>query len=162
MIDFEIQRCSRRCAATDHEFAAGDACYSALVAEGAVVVRKDFSAAAWNGPPEGSIAWWKTTIVDPHAGRLYWAPNDVMLHYFERLLEDPTSEDARYVLALLLVRRRVLRVEGQEKDALGREVLMLHCSRNDVQYRVTEMMPSAERAAAIQQQLSELLKTHGS
>ena len=45
-------------------------------------------------------------------GRPHWAPNDVMLNYFERLLEDPTAEDARYVLALLLVRRRMLRVEG--------------------------------------------------
>ena len=67
-----------------------------------------------------------------------------------------------YVLALLLVRRRVLRVEGHEKDTQGREVIVLHCGRNEAQYRVAEVMPTPERAAAIQQQLSELLQTHGS
>jgi len=162
MIDFEIQRCSRRCTATDREFVAGDECFSVLVPEGGAVVRKDYLASAWNGPPENAVGWWKTTIVDAQAGRLFWAPNDVMLHYFERLLEDPAAEDARYVLALLLVRRRVLRVEGHEKDSHGREQLVLHCSRNEAQYRVAELMPTPERASAIQQQLSELLQTHGS
>jgi hypothetical protein len=161
MIDYEIQRCTRRCAATDRELKDGETCYSVLVAEGAAVVRRDYSAEAWQAPPQSAIGWWKTTIVDPHAGRLYWAPNDVMLNYFERLLDDPTAEDARYVLALLLVRRRVLRVEGHERDPGGRDLLVLHCGRNDTEFRVPEVMPSPQRAAAIQQQLAELLQTHG-
>ena len=159
MLDYEIHRCTRRCAATDRELAVGETCYSVLVPEGAVVVRRDYSVEAWQQAPDHAIGWWKTTIVDPHAGRPHWAPNDVMLNYFERLLEDPAAEDARYVLALLLVRRRVLRVEGHEKDDRGRDTLVLHCGRNDTDYRVVETMPSPERAAAIQQQLAELLQT---
>jgi hypothetical protein len=161
MIDYEIQRCTRRCAATDRELKDGEVCYSVLVPEGAAVVRRDYSPEAWQGPPENAIGWWQTTIVDPQAGRISWAPNDVMLNYFERLLDDPAAEDARYVLALLLVRRRVLRVESHARDAAGREMLVLHCGRNDAEYRVPEVMPTPERAAAIQQQLAELLQTHG-
>src|SRR5207249_11242458 len=104
MIDYDIQRCSRRCAATERELKDGETCFSVLVPEGAAVVRRDYSAEAWQGPPENAIGWWKTTIVDPQAGRPHWAPNDVMLNYFERLLDDPAGQDARYVLALLLVR----------------------------------------------------------
>ncbi len=162
MIDYDIQRCSRRCAATDRELKDGETCFSVLVPEGAAVVRRDYAAEAWPGPPENAIGWWKTTIVDPNAGRPHWAPNDVMLNYFERLLDNPSAEDARYVLALLLVRRRVLRVEGHEQDAAGRPTLLLYCARNEAQYRVAEIMPSPDRAAAIQQQLAELLQTHGS
>jgi hypothetical protein len=40
-------------------------------------------------------------------------------------------------------------------------MLLLYCARNEAQYRVAEIMPSPERAAAIQQQLAELLQTHG-
>jgi hypothetical protein len=159
MLDYEIQRCSRRCAATEREMKNGEVCYSVLTAEHAQVVRRDYSAEAWQGPPENAVGWWKSTVVDPNAGRPHWAPNDVMLNYFERLAEDPSAEDARYVLALLLVRRRVLRVESHEPDAAGREVLVLHCSRNDSEHRVTEVMPTAERVEAIQQQLAELLQT---
>jgi hypothetical protein len=162
MIDYEIQRCTRRCAATDRELKDGEVCYSVLTTEGAAVVRRDYCEQAWPGPPEGAIGWWKSIVVDPHAGRLSWAPSDVMLSYFERLLADPSADDARYVLALLLVRRRVLRVEGHERDAAGRETLVLHCGRNDAEYRVAEVMPTPERAAAIQQQLAELLQTQGS
>jgi hypothetical protein len=161
MIDYDIQRCTRKCAATDRELNVGEICYSALVAEGATVVRRDYSAESWQSPPENAIGWWKTTIVDPHAGRMHWAPNDVMLHYFERLIEDPAAGDVRYVLALLLVRRRVFRVEGHERDVAGQETIVLYCSRNETTYRVPEVLPSSERAAEIQQQLSALLQTNG-
>ena len=161
MLDYEIQRCSRRCAATGREPKIGEVCYSVLVPEGATVARHDYSAEAWHGPPDNAIGWWKTTIVDPSAGRLHWAPSDVMLNYFERLADDAPAEDARYVLALLLVRRRVLRVERREADASGRDCLVLYCSRNEAEYRVPEVLPTPERAAAIEQQLAELLQTHG-
>ncbi|MEX2175413.1 MAG: hypothetical protein WD872_13710 [Pirellulaceae bacterium] len=161
MIDFEVQRCSRRCSATDRELKDGETCYSVLVSEGASVVRRDYSAEAWPGPPEKALGWWKSTVVDPNIGRLAWAPNDVMLNYFERLGEDPAAEDTRYVLALLLVRRRIARVERTEKDESGREVLIVYCPRNEGEYRVAEALPTPERAAAIQQQLSELLQMHG-
>jgi hypothetical protein len=162
MLDYEIQRCTRRCAATDRELKSGEVCYSVLVPEGAAIVRRDYSAAGWPGAPDSAIAWWKTTLVDPNAGRLSWAPNDVMLNYFERLLEDPAAEDARYVLALLLVRRRVLRVEAHEQDPSGRDLLVLHCAKNESDYRVAEVSPTPERVNQIQQQLAELLQSHGS
>ena len=161
MLDFDIQRCSRRCSVTDRELKNGETCYSALVPQGGEVARLDFSAEAWPGPPENAIGWWQSTVVDPNAGRPHWAPNDVMLNYFERLLEDPAAEDARYVLALLLVRRRIARVERTEHDAAGREQLVIYCPRNEREYSVSEAMPSDERAQQIQQQLAELLQTHG-
>ena len=162
MIDYEVQRCSRRCAGTGRELKDGEACYSVLTVEGANVVRRDYSAEGWPGPPDETIGWWKSTVVDPQARRPHWAPSDVMLAYFERLVEDPAAEDARHLLALLLVRRRVLRIEGREKDAAGRETLVLYCGRNEAEYRVAEVMPTPERTAAIQQQLAELLQMHGS
>jgi hypothetical protein len=51
----------------------------------------------------------------------------------------------------------VLRVEGHETSS-GRPELLLYCGRNETQYRVAEVAPTTERAAAIQQQLAELLQ----
>jgi hypothetical protein len=161
MIDFDIQRCSRRCSVTGRELAAGEACFSAVVAEGGQVVRRDYAAEAWTGPPEGVIGWWKTVVVDPSAGRMHWAPSDVMLNYFERLADDPAGADDRYVMALLLVRRRIARVEANEKNATGENVLVIYCPRNEQTYRVPETSPTPERVAAIQQHLAELLQMNG-
>jgi hypothetical protein len=84
-----------------------------------------------------------------------------MLNYFERLGEDAAAADARFVLGLLLVRRRIARLDRTEMDAAGHKVLVLYCPRNENEYRVVESPPSEERAAEIQAQLSELLQTHG-
>ena len=162
MIDYDIQRCSRRCAASDRELKNGEECYSVLIEQAGGIVRRDYSAEGWPGPPDNAIGWWKSTVIDPNAGRMSWAPNDVMLHYFERLADDSAAEDTRYVLGLLLVRRRVLRVDGNETDAGGRPRLVLYCGRNEAQYRVAEVAPTPERTAAIQQQLADLLQTNGS
>ena len=84
-MDFEVQRCSRQCSKTERQLEPGETFYSALMVEGADVVRFDFSAEAWEGPPEGALGWWKSVMPTPNAKRLNWAPNDVMLELFEQL-----------------------------------------------------------------------------
>ena len=111
-MDFEIQRFTRVCAATGRELAPGEAFYSVLVAEGSEVKRLDYSVQGWPGPPEKCIGWWKSQVPSPHANKVLWAPNEVLLQFFEGL-EGTDREDMRYVLALLLVRRRVLRLEQE-------------------------------------------------
>ena len=73
---------------------------------------------------------------------MHWAPNDVMLHFFEELENQPDRADMRFVLALLLVRRRVLREDDRTKDERGREVTVLFCPRNDKSYEVPTVLPS--------------------
>lgn len=156
-MEYEFQRCTRRCEATGREFAPGELFYSALVEEPTGLVRKDFAAQAWQGPPEGSVGWWKSQMPSPNDRRMHWAPNDVMLHFFEQLAEQPDKQDMRYVLALLLVRRRVLREEESEIDEQGHEVLVLYCPRSDVTYHVPTVIPDESRIQAIQEELAKLL-----
>ncbi len=157
MFEFDIQRCTRRCAKTEREFRPGETFYSVLVAEGAEVVRYDYSQEAWDEPPENTVGWWKSQMPEPNAKKVNWAPNDVMLHYFVELENDPTKADVRYVLALLMVRRRIVRLEETETDEAGNEQLVLYCPKNETDYRVAVLDPSPERAAEIQDELSKLL-----
>ena len=157
MIDYEVQRCTRHCAATGRELQPGEAFYSTLTAEGAQVVRHDYSQEAWQGPPEGVLGWWKSHMPKRNTKKLHWAPNDVMLELLESLEAQPDKMDMRYVLALLLIRRRVVRLEETEKDASGREVSVLYCPRRETTYRVVTVMPNAERTTEIQEELARLL-----
>lgn len=167
MIDFEIQRCSRRCAATDREFAPGEVFHSVLVADGAEVVRRDYCAAAWQGPPENAIGHWKSRMPEANAKKAHWAPNDVILHFFQQLEGVADQQDLRYVLALLLVRRRIVRLEepaeesvaegaGKPESPLPEQLLLLN-PRDDVQYRVSVVQPAPERIRQIQEELARLL-----
>jgi hypothetical protein len=157
MIDYEVQRCTRHCATSGRELQPGEVFYSTLVAEGAAVVRHDYSTEVWQGPPAGVLGWWKSHMPLKTAKKLHWAPNDVMLDLLEGLEEQPDKKDMRYVLSLLLVRRRVLRVEETERGEGDVEVTVLYCARRETAYRVETTMPSDERIAEIQQELAHLL-----
>ncbi len=157
MLDFEIQRCTRKCFATERELRPGETYFSALVQQGAEVTRRDYSEEAWQGPPEGTIGFWKSQMPGAGAKKLHWAPNDVMLHYFEQLAGNEEKLDVRYVLALLMIRRRVVRQENTETDEQGREVAVLFCPRNEQEYRTPVVLPPAERVQQIQDEIAKLL-----
>lgn len=159
MFDFDVQRCSRKCAKSERELQPGEAYYSALVSEGSELKRLDFAADAWDQPPDGTMAWWKSHMPGAGAKRAHWAPNDALLEYFQLLEGDPTKADVRYVLALLLVRRRIVRWEHSESDENNQEVMVLYCSRQETEFRVPVQMPAPDRATEIQQELSRLLVT---
>ncbi len=156
-MEYELQRCTRHCTASGRELAPGEVYYSVLLEEGEELKRYDYATEAWNGPPEKAMGWWKSRIPTPEANRVRWAPNDVMLHFFEQLGQQPERQDMRYVLALLLVRRRVMRVEEETRDEQGRECLVLHCPRQDADYQVPVAMPDEARIQAIQDELTRLL-----
>ncbi|MBN1851191.1 MAG: hypothetical protein JW829_00645 [Pirellulales bacterium] len=159
MLDFEVQRCTRRCAVHDRPFAPGETFYSVLEVHGADVVRRDYSEEAWEGPAENAIGWWKSRIPEPLAKKAHWAPNDVMLDLLERWADDPARQDIRYVLALLLIRRRVLR---EEEDEIGQKPgqLTVYCPRKEERYEIAVAVPDRDRAEEIQKELSEMLFAH--
>ena len=156
-MDFEIQRCSRRCAVTGRDLKPGETFYSVLCSRGADVVRSDYAEESWKGPPDESLGWWKSQMPDANARKIHWAPNDVMLHYFEQLDEHEDRQDVRYVLALLMLRRRIVRLEERQHDDRGRELMILYCPRNETEYQVTAVDPSPQRISVIQQELARLL-----
>jgi hypothetical protein len=167
LLDFEVQRCTRCCAATDRALEPGDECYSVLEVQGADVIRKDYCSDAWKGAPAAAFGWWKSRVPEPTAKKIKLAPNEVLLELFDQLADKNEQQDLRYVLALLLVRRRVLRVDvaneqphGEQGDAImnhGAESMTLYCPKRDTTCDVAISMPSGERIEEIQQQLSELL-----
>ena len=161
-MDFEVQRCSRHCAATERELVPGEEYYSVLLDEvtddGAGVERYDYSKESWSGPPEGTIAWWKSKIPDRVAKKKHWAPNDVMLQFFEELPDPEDQADMRYVLSLLLVRRRVLRQEESETGDDGNEMLVLYSPKRETTYKLLTMVPEDSRINEIQDDLAKLLE----
>jgi len=157
MLEFNVQRCSRRCHETDRELKPGETFYSVLVSEQGEVQRYDYGEASWEGPPEEAVGWWKSEMPSSHAKRLNWAPNDVMLHYFQQLEQVADQQDIRYILVLLMIRRRIMRFEATETGEAGEEVMVLFCPRNETQYRVVVETPETERIAEIQEELAKLL-----
>ena len=157
-MDYDVQNFTRRCTATGREFTVGESYYSVLVSEGAELKRCDYSVDAWQGPPPGTIGYWKSQVPGKTNRGKHWAPNDVMLHFFDELAEQSDKQDMRYVLTLLLIRRRVFRLEDEKRDQQDNEVLTVYCPRRDVAYTVLAVPPKQPRIDEIQQQLMSLLE----
>jgi hypothetical protein len=157
-MDYEVQSFTRHCRATGREFSPGEMYYSVLVAEGAELKRYDYAADAWQGPPAESIGFWKSQAPDKIGHRKHWAPNDVILQIFDELARQPDKQDMRYVLTLLLIRRRVFRLEEQKLDPKGNELLTVYCPRRDATYTIPAVVPDQSGIDEIQRQLSALLK----
>ena len=161
VVDFDVQRCSRVCAITQRELGPGDQYYSVLVRDGASVERQDIFSEAWSGPPGECIAWWRSVVPDPQHAKLHWAPHDVMLHYFAETDDDAAKADVRYILALLMIRRRIFRLEETEIHESGVEEMILFCPRTETEHRVEVTPLNAERADEIQALLADLLVDTG-
>jgi hypothetical protein len=120
--------------------------------------RIDYSQEAWSGPGEdGVVGWWKSQLHAATSHKVRMAPSDVLLEYFRQLESIGDQQDSRYVLALFLIRRRVLRLEGREQLADGSQWLQLRCLRDDSRHRVRDVAPSDARIAQIEEQLVQLL-----
>jgi hypothetical protein len=156
LLDFEVTHCSRQCAASGRTLAPGETYFSTLHMESGAPVRRDYSAAQWRGPVEGAIAWWKARTADNDSSKPKLAPQDVLLNLFTELADRPEEAEFRYVLGLLLVRRRIVKLDETRRDEQG-EVMVLECPRRNEQYELRVATPEPERTEQLQQRMIELL-----
>lgn len=156
-LGFEIRSCSRVCTATSRPIAPGETYFSVLEASADDFLRRDYCVAAWQGPPEDCVAWWRSRVPGKDDNQPRLAPTDVMLNLFEALEDRPQDTEFRYLLGLLLLRRKILRHDDKHKDHFAREVLILHCQKRQKDYELIVAIPSPEQATKIQNQMFDLL-----
>jgi len=157
MLDFDIRKPTRRCHASGRDLNPGETFFSVLVPEGSGCTRRDFSADAWQGPPEEAIGWWKSHMPAAGATRLKMAPPEVLIDYFEQLGQVAGKETVRFVMALLLVRKRLAKWEETTTDDAGQRTMVLDCPRTGQKYQVLQCDPAPEEIESIQQELMQTL-----
>ena len=138
---------------------------SALVRNAGAIERIDCAAKAWDGPPNGTLAWWKSRYILSDSAGPKLAPADVLLDVLEDLESHPEDKVLRYLVALQLVRRKVLKIdESHGSDTSVHQdppSLVLKCRKRQSEYRV--QVTSAEEASAegVQERLQSLLWSGG-
>jgi len=156
-MDYRLKPPSKMCAGTGKPLVPGSTCHSVLIEKDGDQVRLDFSDEGWTGPPAGHVGYWKTTIpamLDAKAQRL--DPESAQ-RYFEQLCEEasPVHDQQRYVLALVLLQQRRLRLDNTRHDG-DDEILELSGRHGEGNFEVRNLnLPEAET-----QQLQAELKAH--
>ena len=159
---YDIQPSTRRCTQTGRELIAGERYYSALVEDHTGLVRHDYSPEAWQGPPEGAIAFWQARVAAAEEPQRPTVPHDVLLGLMDRLDAggEAMREDLKYLLALWLVRRKQFQLVETRKEA-GTSRLEFRCRRTGRSYKIAEPKLVAGRLEALQQELMQLLGGEG-
>lgn len=155
---YRIQESTRRCARTGRELQPGEVCYSVLYERDGELVREDYAAEAWQGPPAGAFCFWRGRVPPREGPRRIQYNDDALWDCFLQLRDhtEPHHLQMRYVLALLLLRRRRLRLETVDwRD--GIEILRLRCPRSRQDYEVINPGLSESELEQVQQQIHQLL-----
>jgi len=125
--DWNIQPRSLACGQTGEPFTQGERVYSALYWRDGKYERVDLKQAAWNARNENiePLSAWQTDFVPPPPEPVEPLKKDDAEGLLRRLMaeNEPGSRNARYILALMLERKRVLR-QLERQRAEGRSTLV--------------------------------------
>jgi hypothetical protein len=151
MTDYQIQNSTRRCAITGRELKPGERYYSVLLDEGGTFTRKDYSVEVWQGPPEGAFSFWQSRLATGQGPRRLVIDDELLVECFHRLegQEETNKLSFRFVLALLLMRRRRFKLEETRRED-GRDVLVLRCPRTGARHKVLDPGLSDEDLESVQ------------
>lgn len=119
---WHIARGARACAGTGAEIPPEVPYYSALLENDDGFERKDFCAEAWPGvEKDGFFSYWKNKGYAPRGSARQPVDYDRILDFFDALAGSgsPDRQLFRYVLALVLVRRRRLRLDDMSRTDQG-------------------------------------------
>jgi hypothetical protein len=159
MTEYEIQGPTRVCAATGRELKPGDQFHAVLVEQVGKLVRIDYAAEMWPGSPPDAIAHWSGRMPTTDKRRKLVVNDDMLLGCFDRLKDstDPDGMNFRYVVALLLMRRKRFRFEDVIRDAAGRDVLLLKDAKGGTVHQVTDPRLTDDQIAAVQTEVFRVL-----
>jgi len=158
--EWEVEPAKGRCAVSGRQFQEGEEFYTVLFEDGESFRRADYSADVWQAPPEGSFCHFKTRVPIKEKRKKLLVDNELLLSFFTRLAEesDPLRVQFRFVLALILMRKRLLRYERSEKES-GAEVWYMTLMPDRSEHRVVNPRLTDDQIEAVSGQLGAIL--HG-
>jgi hypothetical protein len=158
-MEYQFRTLGKQCAASGRPLEPGEECISVLAEQKGQLVRLDYAAAAWKGPPEGAIGQWRSQV--PQAVQVNAARVDpeVLLQFFEQMVEGANAAHDRliYVLALYLLQRRRLKLEGSGEGEDGSPSLELIGSRGEGPYRIRDQQLPEDEVRILQSELNRQL-----
>lgn len=185
---YDIQRPTGKCAFSGRTLEPGEPYIATLIeldeAEAAALVknaptapnnsetksigfrRLDVSAEAWQQGqrPERVFSFWRSVVQPPNAKRKVFVDDQVLLDLLRRLGEDdrPGRQAFRFVLALALMRKKLLRFDGQETrngaDGKSEEWWTLTPKGQDEPLTVLNAQLDEQQIQSVTEQLGEILE----
>ena len=155
---FEVEAVTGHCATTGFAIKEGEEFYTVLIEAGESFTRADYSLKSWTGPPEGAYCHFKTRMPVKEKRKRMLVDKQLLVSFFERLADETELArlQFRFVLALILMRKRLLRYQDSATED-GREVWRMTLTRDKSVHRVINPRLSDEQIEDVSRQLSAIL-----
>jgi hypothetical protein len=161
MDQWDIARSSGVCAATGRTLVEGEEHYAVLFEQGEGFQRQDYALDGWTGPPSGAFCYFRTRVPVRERKKRLLVDDEVLVNFFTRLGEEDAAESRqnfRFVLALILMRKRILKYEDTIRAPEG-ELWQMRLVREQSIHKVRNPHLSEEQIAQVSQELGAIL--HG-
>ena len=155
---WHIARRSRTCAQSGAVIEPGQAFYSGLVEKDDTFERLDFSGEAWSGVDKAPFfSYWKNKAGTVDVEKRPQVDFERLLLFFDSLegAEEPPKRLFRYVLALVLTRRRRLRLDDMTRTPEG-DRLLVYDRRNSKTFEIIAPEATREELEKAQEKLNHL------
>ena len=157
---WNIQRRANRCSATSAPFVDGEIFHTLLFREKEGLRREDLCEEAWQQrqPELVPFCYWKSKFEKPAEAAPETMPREGVESLLRRLsLEDePQTLNVRYILALMLERKRILKSIEEKPSDEGRILIYEHAKTGEA-FIVVDPMLRLDQIDAVQQEVYDLL-----
>ena len=147
-VDYRLRPLSTVCSATGQPLVPGSTCVSVLVEEDGRFQRYDYAEEVWEAS-EACLGFWRREVPQPEA-KAKTLDADTLIERLEQLAEEdvPAQAPLAFVMALWLMRRRRLRLDGSETvDGIPR--LVLSGSAGEGPFSIRDQQLSAADSEAL-------------
>lgn len=126
MADWTINKPLGQCCGTGRAIEPGQEYFGALVETEQGLERRDYSVEYWESEKPGVFCFWRSRLADPDEKKELFVSDEMLMAFFDRLASetDPEKVSFRFVLALVLMRKRRLKYDATKMDG-AREIWSL-------------------------------------
>lgn len=126
MADWTINKPLGECCGTGRAIEPGEEYFGALVEAEDGLERRDYSVEYWENEKPAVFCFWKSRLANPDEKKELFVSDEMLMAFFERLANETDLEklNFRFVLALVLMRKRKLKYDATKMDG-AREIWSL-------------------------------------
>ena len=161
--EYDIDKAAGACGQCGRQLRPGENLIATVKEAGEELKREDFCETCWAGGDRDESAllavWW-SKVPEPQQKKRMLVDDDVIIGFFERLAEaeEPAKVNFRFILALVLMRKKLLVYERMRKEGDGREVWLMHFRGDERIHEVTDPHMTDEKIAEVSQQLNQIME----
>lgn len=134
--EWQIKSRAHTCAQTQIPFSNGEAIYTLLFRDESGFRRDDISEAAWQSRPETvqPFSFWKSIYENPPPAPPELLPKESVEAHLRQLIQEdqPNKTNARYILALMLERKKTLKQVDVRETGDERILIYEHAKTGEV------------------------------